>query len=182
MTKDERAHVDCPSCNSVIILEENKSQVLCKVCGADFELRGHLCPGCHTYHQHDGTLCISCGTPLTRTCRNCLTVNWSGMENCVGCGESIGIIDMVADRGNMATANRLNRQMSQAQAIKVVEEMASSKRMAELLAIEEARQAEIRQRMTKQKEQERKLLIIVFGAVAFFFILLITYAIVSTIS
>jgi hypothetical protein len=82
----------------------------------------------------------------------------------------------------MATANRLNRQMSQAQAIKVVEEMASSKRMAELLAIEEARQAEIRQRVTKQKEQERKLLIIVFGAVAFFFILLITYAIVSTIS
>ena len=182
MNRDEHAQIDCPSCNSAIILEESKSLVLCKVCGAAFELRGHLCPGCHAYQQHDGTLCISCGTPLTRTCRTCHTANWSGMELCVNCGESINIIDMVADRGNMATANRLNRQMSQAQAIKVAEEMASSKRMAEMLAIEEARQAEIRQRMAKQKDQERKLLIIVFGAVAVFFIFLIAFAIVSSLS
>jgi hypothetical protein len=181
MTRDEQGYIDCPSCNSAIILEEGMSQVLCKVCGAGFDLRGHLCPGCHTYHQYDGTLCISCGTPLIRTCRNCNTVNWSGRENCIGCGESIDIIAMVSNHGSAATAKRLNRQMSQAQAIKVVEEMASSKRMAEMLAIEEARQAEIRQRLTKQKEQERKLLIVVFGAVAFFFLLLIAYAIVSTI-
>ena len=184
MTRDEQGAIDCPSCNSAIILEEGISQVLCKVCGAGFDLRGHLCPGCHTYHQYDGTLCISCGTPLKRTCRNCNTVNWSGLENCIGCGESIDIIAMVSDYGSMATAtaNRLNRQMSQAQAIKVVEEMASSKRMAEMLAIEEARQAEIRQRLAKQEDQERKLLIVVFGAVAFFFLLLIAYAIISTIS
>ncbi len=182
MNRDEQITIACPSCISPIMLEESISQVQCKVCGAGFDLKGHLCPGCFTYHQYEGTLCISCGTPLIRTCRNCNTVNWPGLQNCIDCGESIDIIAMVADKGNNATAKRLNRQMSQAQAIKVVEEMASSKRMAEMLAIEESREAEIRQRVAKQKDQERKLLIVVFGAVAFFFLLLIGYAIISTIT
>ena len=182
MIRDGHLQIDCPSCSSAIVFEEKNGQVLCKVCGTGFELRGHLCPGCHTYHQHDGILCVSCGTPLSRTCRNCHMANWSGSDICIGCGEPIDIIASTAGGGNMATANRLNKQMSQAQAIKVAEELASSKRMAELLAIEEARQAELRQRMAKQKDQERKLLIIVFASVAAFFIFLIAFAIISTIS
>jgi len=54
--------------------------------------------------------------------------------------------------------------------------------MSEMLAIEEARQAQIRQRLAKQRDQERILLIVVFGAVAFFFLLLIAYAILITIN
>jgi len=182
MTGDEQIGINCPSCNSPIVLDTTSSEVQCTVCGAGFELRGRLCPGCFSYHQHDGTLCISCGTPLTRTCRNCHTANWSGVENCIVCGESIDIIAMISENGKLATARRLNKQMDQAQAIKVAEELASNRRMSEMLAIEEARQAQIRQRLAKQRDQERILLIVVFGAVAFFFLLLIAYAILITIN
>ncbi|HUS94568.1 MAG TPA: hypothetical protein VMZ24_05255 [Patescibacteria group bacterium] len=89
---------------------------------------------------------------------------------------------MISENGKLATARRLNKQMDQAQAIKVAEELASNRRMSEMLAIEEARQAQIRQRLAKQRDQERILLIVVFGAVAFFFLLLIAYAILITIN
>ena len=182
MTINEQSAFDCPSCNSPINLEENSNNVQCKVCSIQLELRDHLCPQCHSHHADDGVLCHSCGTPLSIICRNCHTSNWSGLKVCEYCGEPIDIIAKVSDRGSTATADRLNSQMSQAQAIKVVEEMASSKRMTELLAIEEARQAEVRQRIAKQNDQERKLLIIVFGAIALFLLILITYAIVSTVN
>lgn len=89
---------------------------------------------------------------------------------------------MISENGKLATARRLNKQMDQAQAIKVAEELSSNRRMSEMLAIEEARQAQIRQRLAKQRDQERILLIVVFGAVAFFFLLLIAYAILITIN
>ncbi len=181
MTSEEKIGIDCPSCKSAIILDTTSNEVQCTVCGAGFELRGHLCPACFNYHQHDGTLCISCGTPLTRTCRNCHTANWPGIENCMVCGEPIDILAMISENGKLATARRLNRQMDRAQAIKVAEELASNRRMSEMVAIEEARQAQIRQRLVKQKDQERVLLIVVFGAVAFFFLILIAFAIFSTI-
>jgi hypothetical protein len=182
MTPDEDLQFSCPSCNSEISLEQGIGEVLCKVCGAISELRGHLCPVCLAYQQHEGTLCISCGAPLTRTCQNCFTANWSGAESCNVCGDAIDIIAIIGYKGKLATARRLNKQMDQAQAIKAAEELASNKRMTEMLAIEEARQAQIRQRMAKQKSQERKLLIIVFGGVALFFLFLIAYTIVSSVS
>jgi hypothetical protein len=72
--------------------------------------------------------------------------------------------------------------MEQASILKQEEEISSKKRMAELLAIEEARQAELRQRIAKQKRQERQLLMIVFGSVLVFLLILVVVAVLSTVS
>ena len=182
MTKEETEIIQCPSCSSPIRYEDSSGEVHCDVCGADFQMAGHLCPNCHTYHRFEGSLCLSCGTPLTKSCRECRAVNWSGSQVCANCGESIDIISLVSDSRYAVAINRLTRQMDQATAIKLAEEVASGKRMAELVAIEEARQKEIAQRLAKQKEHERKLLIIVFGAVTLFFIALLAYAIVTALN
>ena len=76
-----------------------------------------------------------------------------------------------------ATANRLHRQMREAQNLKHLEEEASTKRMNELMSIELERQSEINQLLEKQKKQERQMLIIVFAAISILLIVLVVYAI-----
>ena len=71
--------------------------------------------------------------------------------------------------------------MESAQAIKMTEQLASNKRMRELLAIEEARQAEIKRQLERQKAQERSLVIIFFGAVFLILMFAVLYAIFSAI-
>lgn len=180
MTTSEPLLVRCPSCNSDVKVDDPSGDSHCLVCGTHFSLRGHLCPRCFTFHQSEGALCLECGNPLTKVCRNCHAVNWSGSEICYRCDNPIDFVAMVVDGSASTTANRLRRQMDEAQAIKTAEELASGKRMAELLAIEEARQAELRQRMARQQSQERKLLIVVFSGVALFFILLVIYVLVTS--
>jgi hypothetical protein len=72
--------------------------------------------------------------------------------------------------------------MEQASDLKEEEELSSKKRMAKLIAIEEGRQAELRQRLAKQKRQERQLLMIVFGSVLVFLLILAVVALLSTIN
>jgi len=180
MTVPEPRIVRCPSCASDVKIIDTAAENRCTVCGTHFSLTGHLCPRCNSYHQSEGALCLECGNPLTKVCRNCHTVNWSGSETCYSCGNPIDIVAMVVDGSATTTANRLRRQMDDAQAIKTAEELASGQRMAELLAIEEARQADLRRRIARQQAQERKLLIVVFSGVALFFIALVIYALVAS--
>ena len=51
--------------------------------------------------------------------------------------------------------------------------------MAEHMAIEEARQAELRLQRMKRQQQERRMLIIVFAAVLLFFLGMIGYLLLS---
>jgi hypothetical protein len=89
------------------------------------------------------------------------------------------VIDQIPDYRSQDTADRLNQQMRNAHFIKESERQSSQERMTELIAIEEARQAELKQKAAKQKEQERQMLILVFGVVILFLIFLIIYALVS---
>ncbi len=179
MSQEDIFEIKCPSCSSSIGMEEMNHAANCHVCGMVITLIGHLCPNCNSYHEAEGVLCLNCGNPLSKVCRSCQVVNWSGSEICLNCGESIDIIAMVASSDPGATKKRLNRQMESAQAIKMTEQLASNKRMRELLAIEEARQAEIRRQSERQKAQERTLLIIFFGAVVLILIIVVLFAIVS---
>ena len=169
----------CPSCSSTVILGGQDKELNCTVCGSHFPLIGHLCPTCLTYHQEDEGICSHCGAAMVVICRHCHTANWSGLESCTECGESIDIISAVAAHTSQSTAARLNSQMEEAQALKQIEKNASNKRMAELMAIEEARQAEIKQRLANQKEQERKLMIVMFSAVVLFIVALLIFALFS---
>lgn len=172
--------VMCPSCESPITVQIDNQYIQCLVCDGEFELRGHLCPACLTYHVESEGVCQNCGNSLVRICRSCLVTNWSGAETCVRCGQPIDIVNTVAESSAQSTADRLNDQMGQAKSLKEKETRDSNKRMAELMAIEEARQAEIRQRLERQKNQERQLLLVVFSAVVIFLLVLIIFALLSS--
>ncbi len=175
---------NCPNCGSRMDIASNTGtkQIDCGVCGSTFSLPGHLCPKCWTYNIEETGRCENCGSALIRICRNCHSVNWSGNRVCVMCDEVMEELELPVGPSGETTTERLNRQMQQAKTIKALEEQASIKRMAELMAIEEARQAEIRQRITRQKEQEQRLLAVVFAAVALFLLGLIVYAIIISLN
>jgi hypothetical protein len=69
--------------------------------------------------------------------------------------------------------------MEAARRFKEIEGEASNRRMADLTAIEAERQAELRRRMKKQREQERKMLLITFGAVALFLLVVVLYTLLK---
>ena len=182
MTEEVDADIRCPSCSSLIRLGLDDRALNCVVCGSEHELSGHLCPHCLTFHDELASNCINCGSALTRICTNCHHTNWSGFDVCSNCGQKTDIFVSLSSSAQEATVKRLSRQMEQASNIKHEEEISSKKRMAELIAIEEARQAELRLRLAKQKRQERQLLMIVIGSVLVFLLVLVVVAVLSTVN
>jgi uncharacterized membrane protein len=176
MSSELAQQIACPECHGPIAIDQPGRYVTCDICGRHLLLPGHLCPNCSCYSEIEQALCSQCGVVLNRICPECATANWAGNENCLECGAPLDILDVLGRQGSQATVRRLNQQMSESQRIKEIEQSASEKRMAELLAIEEARQAEIKRRIQKQKEQERQLFILVFAAVTLFLIVLLIYA------
>jgi len=170
----------CPSCDVAIEVVVGQDLIVCGVCRSEFSLAGHLCPNCGHFHEAESGVCAECGSAMIRLCRNCHSTNWTGFDVCVVCGDTTGLASTVVARSTETTAGRLNKQMENARQLRLSEEASSDKRMAELMAIEETRQAEIRKRINKQKEQEKRLLLVVFGAVALFLIVLVIYAIASS--
>jgi hypothetical protein len=155
---------------------EQVTEIACAVCNGRFVLAGHFCPSCMTYHEEEHAACIECGTPMIRLCRKCQTTNWTGDERCIECGEAIDLLSQLESMSGQSTANRLDQQMVAARVLNEAESKASDRRMAELMAIEEARQAELRRQQAKRKRQERSMLIVVFVAVILFLLAMITIA------
>jgi hypothetical protein len=89
------------------------------------------------------------------------------------------ILDFIAGNHGMKTADRLLEQRHRAKQIQEIEELASNKRMEELMAIENARQAQVRQRIKAQKSQERKLFVLMGLAIGFFVLILLFYGLIS---
>jgi hypothetical protein len=180
MTTPVEMTFTCRTCGSDVDVLSDKQSVDCIVCGAEYVLAGHLCPHCQYYHDTTEGICVNCGTTLSRICRRCQSSNWSGSGYCLNCGSEIDLLSSLSTSQDRSTVDRLSRQMREARDLKKDEEISSAKRMAELLAIEEARQAELRQRFAKQKQQERQMLAIVFGAVAIFLIIIIIFALITS--
>jgi hypothetical protein len=116
---------------------------------------------------------------MMQVCQKCYTVNWGGNERCQQCGTDLGILANLEWHTNQATVKRLQEQMEAARRFKEIEGEASNRRMADLTAIEVERQAELRRRMKKQREQERKMLLITFGAVALFLVVVVLYTLLK---
>ncbi len=179
MSAHPRAEVNCPSCGSAIDAADQQPEITCTVCSGQFTLAGHLCPTCARYHNEELAACVECGSPLVRLCRNCQTTNWTGDEFCIACDEPIDLLSQVEANSGQSTADRLGQQMLEAEDLKKIEVAAAEKRMAALMAIEEARQAELMQQRKKRQQHERKMLMIVFLAVTVFLLALIGYALLS---
>lgn len=176
MSEERTLELVCPHCQSITYWREDEPEPTCQTCGSRVPLAGHLCPDCLTYHQKEEVFCPKCSAALIRICPICNTPNWPGSEYCLSCGHVLDVFVEVAGQRRLNTASRLNRQMLDAKELKAVEENASQKRMAELMAIEEARQVELRKRMAKQKQQERHMLILIFAAVMLFLLALAIFA------
>jgi hypothetical protein len=174
--------ISCPSCGSQIDIATHQAEITCAVCNTAFSLAGHLCPSCGTYHQEDLAACLACGTPLVRLCRHCHTTNWTGDESCIECGQPIDLLSQIEAESRKSTPDRLSQQMAAARQLNLSEAEASDRRMAELMAIEEARMAELRRQQARRQRQERTMLIVVFAAVLLFLLILLGYALISTIA
>jgi uncharacterized protein YbaR (Trm112 family) len=179
MTNELLTEVACPNCRNPIDVREHGRHVTCDACSSQFILRGHLCPNCSTYNEQEAPVCGQCGTALTRICRKCNTVNWTGDEYCRQCNNAMDILDLIAGNYAMKTSDRLLEQRHRAREIQEIEELASSHRMEELMAIESARQAEVRRRIQRQKQQERKLFILMGLAIGLFVIVLVFYGLIN---
>lgn len=179
MTNELLTEVACPNCRNPIDVREHGRHVTCDACGSQFILRGHLCPNCSTYNEQEASVCGQCGTALSRICRKCQTRNWAGDEYCRQCHEAMDILDFVAGNYAMKTSDRLLEQRHRAREIQEVEELASNRRMEELMAIENARQAEVRRRLQRQKQQERKLFVLMGLGITLFLIVLIFYGLIN---
>ena len=142
-----RLEIVCPSCGSEIDASGHGEETTCSVCNGRFVLAGHLCPSCNTYHADEHSVCSACGAALVRLCRHCQAINWTGDDACVRCGELIDMASQLEAKSKQGTPDRLSEQMAAARGINEAETLASERRMAELMAIEEARQAELRREL-----------------------------------
>jgi hypothetical protein len=174
--------VKCPSCGSFIDATERRADLVCVVCNMHFVLAGHLCPACGAYHEDDQATCLTCGTPMVRLCWHCQATNWTGDEICIQCGESIDLLSQLEAKSSRTTPDRLNEQMAASIELNETEADASKRRMAELMAIEEARQAELRRQNARRKRQERNMLLVVFVAVVIFLLAMLGYALFSALA
>lgn len=173
MTNEFLQEIACPSCRNPIDIREHGRHIQCDACGNHYIVEGHLCPYCQTYHRQEVGFCSQCGQPLTRVCRKCYTSNWAGNEYCQQCGSPMDILELLQTSHTKTTADRLNQQMERAKALKAQDEEASRKRMAEMMAQEEARQREVNRRIQKKKEEEMKVLMITIGVVVIFILILL---------
>lgn len=179
MTDPILEEIACPNCQNPIDVREHGAHVLCDACGSRFILRGRLCPHCNNYHDEELDFCTRCGEPLTRVCRHCGGSNWAGDEYCAMCGAALDIFDLLALQDEQTRHDFMEERRRQIRQMRASEEVASARRMEELVAIEEARQAELRRRLAQQRKQERRLLLTVFAGVAIFILLVALYAVVS---
>ena len=106
----------------------------------------------------------------------CQAVNWTGDSHCILCGENIDLLSSLVSKSRHSTADRLDQQMVTAKELNDAESAASDRRMAELMAIEEARQAELQRQRARRKRQERNMLMVVLIAVLVFLLAISTIA------
>jgi serine/threonine protein kinase len=173
------SHLPCPNCGQAISLRDHGDVIRCGQCGRRYQLAGHMCPACNNYHERYTSVCSRCGEATTRLCSNCNASNWSGDEDCKECGTSLDILQYMRQHTPQARRERLREQSANASHLKEIEEAASQKRMAELMAIEEDRQAELRSRQQKQRAQDRLMLTVVFGIVGIVLIAVILYILLT---
>lgn len=174
--------MSCPGCGSPIDLRKQSTHgayVACDACGSEFVLQGHVCPYCGTYHQQEVDHCRRCGAGLSRRCPQCTTVNWIGDEYCAHCGAPLDILELIVQRHNQDTKDRLYQQMDESQKVREAEVAASQARYNRMLAQEHAEQAALRQRILEQKQKEKKVLSIVLGIAAVIVVLIIVLTIVA---
>lgn len=179
MSNEILLEIACPNCFNPIDVREHGRHVVCDACNSQFLLQGHLCVRCKNYTAEESSLCGQCGSPLKRVCGRCHTVNWIGDEYCIQCGQAMDIIDILQRHSSSATTDRLHQQMAEARRLKELEMQASERRMAEMMAAEEARLAELRRRQELVRARERVVIVLVLAGLALFIVTVLLLALLG---
>lgn len=122
----------CPKCSKIIDIYGQHDPLHCKHCQHTFNVMGHLCPNCYTYHTDETTLCINCDTPLKRVCQECFTSNWAGAEVCRECGASLDIFAILQVPAKHGAIERQKRREKQVEALRKAESRAAEKQQEAL--------------------------------------------------
>jgi hypothetical protein len=149
----------CTNCQGAGLELESESRAVCRFCGTANAVAGVLCVHCDFVNAAAAETCEGCRQALWRNCPRCGTRNWSGAEACRNCRQPLDITTRAGTRAGSTTADRLEAQSREAVAFKAVEAAGSQRRMAELQAIEERRQAGLREDQKRRDAQQRVMLI-----------------------
>ncbi|MBE7531893.1 MAG: zinc ribbon domain-containing protein [Chloroflexi bacterium] len=164
--------VACPNCLHPIDIRQHGRHVTCAACQSQFVLDGHICPRCNAYHAQEQGFCGECGAPLTRVCQKCRTSNWAGDEFCKQCGTAMDILELLKVNYAQTTADRLHAHQEWAREIKAKEESDSQRRMAQLMAQEQARLAEMARLRAAQSQKDKHLFLLI-NLFAFLFLVIV---------
>jgi hypothetical protein len=114
LSQDERTlEIYCPRCSKIIDIYGQHDPQHCKHCQHSFNVTGHLCPYCFTYHTDETTLCFNCDTPLKRVCQECYTSNWAGAESCRECRASLDIFSLLQTPRKLGAVERQKQKQKQ---------------------------------------------------------------------
>ena len=104
---------------------------------------------------------------MNRVCQKCYTRNWAGDEYCKNCGAAMDIFELLHIQTAQTTADRLYEQQKRSREYKEQERIASEKRMAELMEIEDERQRELARRREIQKKKDQRTYLMMGGVIIF---------------
>jgi hypothetical protein len=159
----------CTNCQGAGLEQETESQATCRFCGTSNAVAGVLCARCDFVNAAAAETCEGCRQALWRRCPACRARNWTGAETCRACSQPLDITTRTGTRAGESTAGRLNTQAHEAKAFKAIEAADSQRRMAGLQAIEDRRQANLREAQTRRDAQQRVLVwsvgLLLFGFV-----------------
>jgi hypothetical protein len=168
----------CTHCQGAGLELENESGAICRYCGTANSVPGTLCPRCEFVNPTGDETCGGCRQALSRKCPKCGVQNWIGLEQCAACGQPLDVVAVAAARWGTDTAGRLNAQQHDAAGLKAQEAADSQRRMAELEAIEERRQALLFETRQRRDAQQRVLLAVVgLSVVGFIVVVAIALAV-----
>ncbi len=164
----------CLHCEGAGLELHSGGQVICRYCGTANMLDGVVCPQCEHISAAGAEVCGNCRQTLQRPCPKCGTRNWSGAETCRHCAASLDPVARLSNRYGVDPAARFNEQQHSSRGIKLEEEQASRRRLAELTAIEARRQANLRAAQEKKAAEQRVMLI---GTAAIVFVIVAAVAV-----
>lgn len=157
--------IPCANCAGAGLELQDDGQVTCHFCGTPNSIQGEICPACQHVNDLNADYCESCQLALIRYCPNCQTKNWSGLENCAVCGQSLDALAYLNERWQQNTPEGKAQQLNDIRAVKAAEEEAAQKRMAKMMAQEQQRQKEISSAITRRSRNESLLIALLIGGV-----------------
>ena len=90
------------------------------------------------------------------------------------------LLELMRVNQKAAREEFMSQRQENARRMKALEEEASQKRMADFLEMEQARQADLRRRLEKQRQQERRIFYFAVGLSLIFITLVALFVLISS--